>query len=98
MQIESRSVIYDAAAQPESDRVAFFDSVLRLESGIWLSGFTAGRTKHHHLATIRLCRSRDNGQTWELLGWRFSADRMVTDYVLKSYIPAAGGTSSEMRS
>jgi len=28
------------------------------------------------------------------LGWRFSADRMVMDYVLKSYIPAAGGTSS----
>jgi starch phosphorylase len=32
------------------------------------------------------------------LGWRFSADRMVTDYVVKAYIPAAGGTSSEMRS
>jgi starch phosphorylase len=32
------------------------------------------------------------------LGWRFSADRMVMDYVLKSYIPAAGGTSSEARS
>jgi glycogen phosphorylase len=32
------------------------------------------------------------------LGWRFSADRMVTDYVLKAYVPAAGGTSSEMRS
>jgi starch phosphorylase len=32
------------------------------------------------------------------LGWRFSADRMVTDYVLKSYVPAAGGTSSDMRS
>ncbi|MPY87499.1 MAG: alpha-glucan family phosphorylase [Luteitalea sp.] len=30
------------------------------------------------------------------LGWRFSADRMVTDYVLTSYIPAAGGTSSDM--
>lgn len=28
------------------------------------------------------------------LGWRFSADRMVMDYVLKCYIPAAGGTSS----
>ena len=27
---------------------------------------------------------------------RFSADRMVMDYVLHSYIPAAGGTSSEM--
>jgi starch phosphorylase len=31
------------------------------------------------------------------LGWRFSADRMVTDYVLRSYIPAAGGTSSDLR-
>jgi starch phosphorylase len=28
------------------------------------------------------------------LGWRFSAERMVIDYVLKAYIPAAGGTSS----
>ncbi len=30
------------------------------------------------------------------LGWRYSADRMVMDYVLKSYIPAAGGTSSDV--
>lgn len=28
------------------------------------------------------------------LGWRFSADRMVMDYVTRSYIPAAGGTSA----
>ncbi len=32
------------------------------------------------------------------LGWRFSADRMVMDYTLKAYVPAAGGTSSDMRS
>jgi glycogen phosphorylase len=31
------------------------------------------------------------------LGWRFSAHRMVMDYVIKSYIPAAGGTSSDVR-
>jgi glycogen phosphorylase len=31
------------------------------------------------------------------LGWRFSADRMVEDYLLKAYIPAAGGTSSDVR-
>jgi glycogen phosphorylase len=31
------------------------------------------------------------------LGWRFSADRMVMDYVLKTYIPAAGGVSSDIR-
>ena len=30
------------------------------------------------------------------LGWRFSADRMVMDYVQKCYLPAAGGMSSEM--
>src|SRR5271163_2771323 len=31
------------------------------------------------------------------LGWRFSADRMVMDYALKCYAPAAGGISSDMR-
>jgi starch phosphorylase len=31
------------------------------------------------------------------LGWRFSAHRMMMDYVLKAYIPAAGGTSSDVR-
>ena len=31
------------------------------------------------------------------LGWRFSADRMVMDYVTQAYIPAAGGTSSDHR-
>jgi starch phosphorylase len=30
------------------------------------------------------------------LGWRFSADRMVMDYVQNCYIPAVGGTSSDM--
>jgi starch phosphorylase len=36
-------------------------------------------------------------RTIRTLGWRFNADRMVMDYTLKSYIPAAGGTSSNMR-
>jgi starch phosphorylase len=30
------------------------------------------------------------------LGWRFHADRMVMDYVLRCYLPAAAGTSSDM--
>ena len=30
------------------------------------------------------------------LGWRFNADRMVMDYVLNCYVPAAGGISSDM--
>ena len=36
-------------------------------------------------------------RTIRTLGWRFNADRMVMDYTLKGYIPAAGGTSSEIR-
>jgi starch phosphorylase len=36
-------------------------------------------------------------RTIRTLGWRFNADRMVMDYTLKCYVPAAGGTSSNMR-
>ncbi len=36
-------------------------------------------------------------RTIRTLGWRFSADRMVMDYALKCYVPAAGGTSSAMK-
>jgi starch phosphorylase len=36
-------------------------------------------------------------RTIRTLGWRFNADRMVIDYAQKCYVPAAGGTSSDMR-
>jgi len=35
-------------------------------------------------------------RTIRTLGWRFNADRMVMDYTLKCYVPAAGGRSSAM--
>jgi len=35
-------------------------------------------------------------RTIRTLGWRFNADRMVMDYTSKCYLPAAGGTSSDM--
>jgi len=31
------------------------------------------------------------------LGWRFNSDRMVMDYVMNSYLPAAGALSCQMR-
>ncbi|MEZ6064244.1 MAG: alpha-glucan family phosphorylase [Planctomycetaceae bacterium] len=48
--------------------------------------------------------SHDLPQEWiqrmiravQTLGWRFSADRMVMDYVKEAYIPAAGAPSCEM--
>jgi glycogen phosphorylase len=36
-------------------------------------------------------------RTIRTLGWRFNADRMVMDYTLKCYVPAAGGMSNDMR-
>jgi starch phosphorylase len=36
-------------------------------------------------------------RTIRTLGWRFNANRMVMDYTLKCYVPAAGGTSSEIK-
>ncbi len=36
-------------------------------------------------------------RTIRTLGWRFNADRMVMDYTLKCYVPAAGGTSIDLR-
>jgi glycogen phosphorylase len=35
-------------------------------------------------------------RTIRTLGWRFNADRMVMDYTMKCYVPAAAGTSSDM--
>jgi starch phosphorylase len=35
-------------------------------------------------------------RTIRTLGWRFSANRMVMDYVRHCYVPAAGGLSSNM--
>ena len=35
-------------------------------------------------------------RTIRTLGWRFNGNRMVMDYTLQCYVPAAGGTSSDM--
>jgi hypothetical protein len=64
MRVVDRALVFDAAAQPPQRRVAFFDGLLRLASGTWLCGFTAGSTKHDHEGTIDLCRSGD-GTRWE---------------------------------
>jgi starch phosphorylase len=65
------------------------------------------RVLHEELIPLFYQRDRDGlprgwikrmKRTIRTLGWRFNADRMVMDYTQKCYIPAAGGTSSEIRS
>jgi glycogen phosphorylase len=64
------------------------------------------RVLHEEVIPLYYQRDRDGlprgwikrmKRTIRTLGWRFNADRMVKDYTLKCYLPAAGGTSSEMR-
>ena len=40
-----------------------------------------------------IARQKDAFRT---LAWRFNADRMVMDYALNGYLPAAGGVSCAM--
>jgi glycogen phosphorylase len=64
------------------------------------------RVLHDEVIPLYYSRDRDGlprgwikrmKRTIRTLGWRFNADRMVMDYTLKCYVPAAGGTSSEIR-
>jgi glycogen phosphorylase len=64
------------------------------------------RVLHEEVIPLYYHRDRDGlprgwikrmKRTIRTLGWRFNADRMVMDYALQCYIPAAGGTSSESR-
>jgi starch phosphorylase len=64
------------------------------------------RVLDEEVIPLYYCRDRDGlprgwiqrmKRTIRTLGWRFNADRMVMDYSTKCYVPAAGGTSSEIR-
>ncbi|MDE3109701.1 MAG: alpha-glucan family phosphorylase [Acidobacteriota bacterium] len=64
------------------------------------------RVLHDEVVTLFYQRDRDGlPRGWikrmkraiRTLGWRFNADRMVMDYTTRCYLPAAGGTSSDMR-
>ncbi len=71
MRAEKRGLIYDARPVAETERVAYFTSLVPLESGSWLAGWQCGPAKQTPANTIRLARSRDGAETWHLLPFRF---------------------------
>jgi hypothetical protein len=71
MQLEERGLIFDATNRPPAERVASFTSLCPLRSGAILAGFQLGPAKHAPTSTVRLCRSRDGGRTWQELPVRF---------------------------
>jgi len=70
--VEDRGTIYDAVHKPDAWRVAFFTGLCPLRSGAILCSFQVGPSKHAPTATIRLCRSRDGGSTWQELPAAFA--------------------------
>jgi hypothetical protein len=71
MNIEDRGLIFDATKKPATERIAFFTSLCPTALGAILAGFQSGPTKNAVTSTIRLCRSRDGGATWQELPARF---------------------------
>jgi hypothetical protein len=71
LEIEARGVVSDAAARIDSERIAFFDGLCRLQSGDILCGYTVGSMKHCPKGTIRFSRSTDGGETWSEIPFKF---------------------------
>ncbi len=71
LHLEARGLVSAAADRPDTERIAFFDGLCRLRNGDLLCGFTVGTTKHAADGTIRLCRSRDGGNTWGPIPFQF---------------------------
>jgi hypothetical protein len=71
MKVEARGLIYDATDRPEAEGIAYFTALCPLRSGAILAGFQVGPAKHAPTATVRQCRSRDGGTTWQELPSRF---------------------------
>ena len=71
LKVESKSTILNALALPAHERVAFFTSLCRLQSGNLLCGFQIGPRKHAATSTIGLCSSSDDGRTWERVTTHF---------------------------
>src|SRR5262249_39993174 len=72
MRVEARGLIDDATTKPDTEGIAFFTSLCPLRSGAILCGCQVGPSKHAPTATLRLCRSRDGGTTWQELPHRFA--------------------------
>ena len=65
--IEDSGFILDTSCLAQQERIAFFTSLCRLQSGKILCGFQIGPKKHAVTSTIGFCHSTDEGQTWHRL-------------------------------
>jgi len=76
--------------QGQQDRRDAADLYRILQEAVVPLYYQRGADRLPHVWIARMKRSI------RTLGWRFNADRMVKDYVMHCYLPAAGGISSDM--
>ncbi|MSR58105.1 MAG: exo-alpha-sialidase [Planctomycetaceae bacterium] len=72
LELESRGIIYDAAARPPHERTGSFTSLRRMRSGAIVASFQVGPRKHAVDSNVKLFRSDDGGRTWRELPPKFS--------------------------
>lgn len=72
LRVEARGTIFDATAVPESQAISYMTSLAVLKSGTIMAGWQNGKSKHDALNTIRLARSFDGGESWDVLPVSFS--------------------------
>src|SRR5262245_8388260 len=71
MHIEARGLIYDASNKADHEKVGSFTGSCPLRSGPMLASFQVGPVKNAPTGSVRLCRSRDRGATWQESAFRF---------------------------
>ena len=71
--IQHRAIVSNTADRSAHERIAYFTSLSRLQSGDVLCGYFVGSGKHSPDGTLRLSRSTDEGRTWSDVKARFSS-------------------------
>lgn len=71
LEVKDRGIIFDATNVSESQAISYMTSLCVLKSGTILAGWQNGKSKHDAANTIRLARSCDGGETWQLLPTEF---------------------------
>ncbi len=75
MQIEASGLVFDARDKPKHQSHCSFIGLAALSDGGLLCSFQNGSGKHAIDSTVRLCRSNDMGESWELIDTSFDTVR-----------------------
>ena len=67
MHIEDRGLISDSRLRPAGQRASAFVGLARTRQGTLFCTFQNGPKKHAPTSTVRICRSRDGGRSWQEL-------------------------------